>query len=56
MIYEILEKEAKLKGYVDKDDLLMDYGIMPSVRVPNHKKWEVVFILLDGIRKKIKKD
>lgn len=38
----MLEKIAKANGYSSIDQLLMDYGFMPTVLTPKHKKVEIV--------------
>lgn len=37
-----LEKIAKANGYASVDQLLMDYGFVPTVLMPKHKKVEIV--------------
>lgn len=37
-----LEKTAKANGYGSVDQLLMDYGFIPTVLTPKHKKIEIV--------------
>lgn len=48
----ILNIIAKENGYKDKTDLLYDYNIIPSVRMPQHKKWEFPMLLLKHIKRK----
>ncbi len=38
----MLEKIAKANGYSSVDRLLMDYGFIPTVLMPKHKKIEIV--------------
>jgi diketogulonate reductase-like aldo/keto reductase len=38
----VLEKIAKANGYSSVDQLLMDYGFIPTVLIPKHKKVEIV--------------
>lgn len=53
---EYLEKIdiiAKQHGYLDYYDMMMDYGYVPTVRVPKHKKHELVILLIkNGIKNK----
>lgn len=37
-----LEKIAKANGYASVDQLLMDYGFVPTVLTPKHKKIEII--------------
>lgn len=39
---KVLEKIAKANGYASVDQLLMDYGFVPTVLTPKHKKVEIV--------------
>lgn len=41
-----LDKIASKKGYLDRFELLRDYGAIPSVKTPNHKKVELLKLLL----------
>lgn len=41
----IVENIAREKGYKDKYEMLRDYGLTPTVRVPKHKKAEFVLLL-----------
>ncbi|WP_295754037.1 hypothetical protein [uncultured Holdemanella sp.] len=38
----MLEKIAKANGYASVNQLLMDYGFVPTVLTPKHKKIEIV--------------
>lgn len=42
MLDKLLEKIAKANGYSSVDQLLMDYGFIPTVLTPKHKKVEIV--------------
>ena len=42
---------AKNNGYVDKFDLFRDYGFMPTVLTPKHRKIEIVKLLYDFIKR-----
>lgn len=42
---------AKANGYSDKIDLLRDYGFIPTVLTPSHRKIEIVKLLYHFIRK-----
>lgn len=48
----MLEKAAKAKGYSFVDQLLMDYGFIPTVLTPKHKKVEIVKVIAKGITNK----
>lgn len=43
---------AKKNGYYDRFDLLRDYGFMPTVLTPKHRKIEIMKLFHDYIRKK----
>lgn len=43
---------AKKNGYSDKFDLFRDYGFMPTVLTPKHRKHEIVKLLCRFIREK----
>ena len=45
----MLEKIAKANGYSSVDQLLMDYGFIPTVLTPKHKKVEIVKAIAKGI-------
>lgn len=49
-----IELLAKDSGYINGDDLLCDYGLIPTVRVPHHKKREIVPLIARYIKKKNK--
>lgn len=38
----MLEKIAKANGYGSVEQLLMDYGFIPTVLTPKHEKIEIV--------------
>lgn len=40
-----LDLIAKCNGYDGKFDLLRDYGFIPTVMVPKHKKIEIIALL-----------
>ena len=44
-INKVLNDMAKDHNYSDVDELLYDYGIIPSVRMPKHNKWEFIKML-----------
>ena len=48
----VLSSVAKTNGYHDKFDLLRDYGFIPTVLTPKHRKIEIVKLLYDCITKK----
>lgn len=52
---KFLELLAKDSGYINRDDLLYDYGLIPTVRVPRHKKREIVPLIVGYIKKKNKR-
>lgn len=39
---KLLENAAKANGYSSVDQWLMDYGFIPTVLTPKHKKIEIV--------------
>lgn len=39
---KMLKKLAKVSGYASVDQLLMDYGFVPTVLTPKYKKIEIV--------------
>ena len=45
------DKIARENGYMNKLDLLMDYNIQPTVRVPSHKAIEVVPLVVKHFSK-----
>ena len=53
-IYKVLDEIATRNGYDDKNSLLMDYGIFPTVKVPSHKKIEFISLILRNYKKKKK--
>ena len=50
-IKNLFDNVAKSKGYKDKTSLLMDYGFIPTVRTPQHKRIEIVRLLTESIFK-----
>lgn len=51
-VHMVLDTIAKNNGYSDKFDLLRDYGFMPTVLTPKHRKIEIVKLLYNHIGKK----
>lgn len=39
---KVLDKIAVGNGYKDKFELLRDYNIIPTVKMPRHKKWSLL--------------
>ncbi|WP_301897433.1 hypothetical protein [uncultured Holdemanella sp.] len=48
----MLEKIAKANGYSSVDQLLMDYGFIPTALTPKYKKVEIVKAIAKGITNK----
>lgn len=48
----MLEKIAKANGYSSVDQLLMDYGFIPTVLTPKHKKVEIVKAIAKSLTNK----
>lgn len=48
----VLDTIAKNNGYSDEFSLLRDYGFIPTVLTPKHRKIEIIKLLHDHIRKK----
>ena len=46
----MLDKIAVGNGYKDKFELLRDYNIIPTVKMPKHKKMEFVSLLLKHLK------
>lgn len=44
-IFGVWDQIAKNNGYNDKSELFWDYNIVPTVRVPTHKKIEIISLL-----------
>ena len=44
-IFGVLDQIAKNNGYNDKFELFRDYDIVPTVRIPTHKKIEIISLL-----------
>ena len=44
--HNILEKIATDNGYDSVQCLLRDYSFIPTVLMPNHKKFEIIKLLL----------
>lgn len=49
---KVLDKIAVGNGYKDKFELLRDYNIIPTVKMPKHKKMEFVSLLLKHLKKR----
>lgn len=49
---KVLDKIAVDNGYKDKFELLRDYNIIPTVKMPKHKKMEFVSLLLKHLKKR----
>lgn len=52
IFYEAFNKFAKNNGYADINSLLMDYGFMPTVLMPKHKKIEIINLFIKAIKNK----
>lgn len=52
MTNKLLEITAKANDYSSVDQLLMDYGFIPTVLTPKHKKVEIVKAIAKGITNK----
>lgn len=50
-MHGLFDTIAKNNGYSDKFDLLRDYGFIPTVLMPKHRKIEIVKLLYRFIRK-----
>lgn len=48
---KVLDKIAVDNGYKDKFELLRDYNIIPTVKMPKHKKMEFISLLLKHLKK-----
>lgn len=48
----VISSVAKANGYRDKSELLRDYGFIPTVLTPKHRKIEIIKLLYDYITKK----
>ena len=44
-ILRVLDQIAKNNGYNDKFELFCDYNIVPTVKIPTHKKIEIISLL-----------
>ena len=47
----VFDTVAKSNGYSDKFELFGDYGFIPTVLMPKHRKFEIVKLLYRHIRK-----
>ena len=45
----VLKKIAKVDGYASVDQMLMDYGFIPTVLTPKHKKIEIVKAIMKSL-------
>lgn len=45
-IKEVIDSLATKNGYCDRYELLMDYGFIPTVLTPKHRKIEIVKLFL----------
>lgn len=50
----LLDSIAKNNGYKDKIELLRDYNFIPTVLSPSHRKIEIISLLYEHIRQKLK--
>lgn len=50
-IETVFDTVAKNNGYSDKFELFRDYGFIPTVLMPKHRKFEIVKLLYRHIRK-----
>ena len=44
-ILRVLDQIAKNNGYNDKIGLFRDYNFIPTVKIPTHKKIEIISLL-----------
>ena len=44
-ILRVLDQIAKNNGYNDKFGLFRDYNFIPTVKIPTHKKIEIISLL-----------
>ena len=44
-ILRVLDHIAKNNGYNDKIELFRDYNFIPTVKIPTHKKIEIISLL-----------
>ena len=44
-ILRVLDQIAKNNGYNDKIELFRDYNFIPTVKIPTHKKIEIISLL-----------
>lgn len=51
-ISKMFDKIAKDNGYNNKSGLLMDYNVIPTVKMPKHKKLELVPLVVKHLIKK----
>ena len=52
IIDRLLKKTAKKAGYQSVIEMLWDYDLVPSVRMPKHKKQEIVPLIIKQLKKK----
>ena len=48
----LLKKTAKKAGYQSVIEMLWDYDLVPSVRMPRHKKQEIIPLIIKQLEKK----
>ena len=44
--FRVLDLIAKNNGYNDRFELLRDYNFIPTVKIPAHKKIEIIALFL----------
>lgn len=47
----VLNLIAEDNGYKNKEELLRDYGFIPTVMTPNHRKIEIISLFWKHIKK-----
>ena len=50
--FRALDLIAKNNGYNDRFELLRDYNFIPTVKIPAHKKIEIIALLLKHYTKR----
>lgn len=55
MMHRAISTIAKDNGYSDSFDLLRDYGFIPTVLTPKHRKSEIMKLLFQHIRNECQK-
>ena len=51
-MYVAFDTIAKNNGYSDRFELLMDYGFIPTVLTPKHRKIEIAKLFYSHLKKK----